>query len=462
MLKGWMALFGDGACSVRLLSVLGALATIAALHFLAKDLIGRKASAIAGAFLALSPASIEYSQQARQYTWTAFAAFVAMWTFWHWVKAASWRTALGFSLSFLAALYLHNFSLYLAPFFAFFGLKSLLAAPVNKPRFIQGASMCALVAAGYLPWIPSLLAQLARSDYLFWVDALWQALGAPGVVGSSLASFWFGLPWTRQAPVPSYELALATLFTISLVFAVGKRSPFLSIAFLGPLLLALGGSAVSKHAHFVPGRVDQILMPVFAMLVGVALAKLPQSRFAKAMASVTILCCGTGLVRLYGLTPLIGATEAARSLTEIADAGDHVLFVGLMRGPIEYYLDRESGIKNAESTNLPEIALHSFPRLQELHLGNIAMSKLLDDPGATRAEALSIATEIASRMTTNQKLLLVQSTLKGQPLNRVIVTALAQTRRFDPIKRLGPFGLNRSPGASVLIYQVTRPLHFRQ
>jgi hypothetical protein len=65
-------------------------------------------------------------------------------------------------------------------------------------------------------------------------------------------------------------------------------------------------------------------------------------------------------------------------------------------------------------------------------------------------------------MTTNQKLLLVQSTLKGQPLNRVIVTALAQTRRFDPIKRLGPFGLNRSPGASVLIYQVTRPLHFRQ
>jgi uncharacterized membrane protein len=78
MLKVWIALFGsDSEAVMRALSVVAAVATVAAVYWVANLLAGRLIGSVAALLAAVSPLVLEYGQEVRAYAWAMLAVTVA-------------------------------------------------------------------------------------------------------------------------------------------------------------------------------------------------------------------------------------------------------------------------------------------------------------------------------------------------------------------------------------------------
>ncbi len=78
LLHYWMALKGDTAYNVRLLSVIFGTATIPVIYFTGKRLAGTPVGLAAALILAISPFNIRFAQETRMYTLLTFNAAVAI------------------------------------------------------------------------------------------------------------------------------------------------------------------------------------------------------------------------------------------------------------------------------------------------------------------------------------------------------------------------------------------------
>lgn len=74
----WGHLFGFSEISVRLPSVILGLATIFIIYLIGKELFSKRVGVLAALFLSLAPLHIYYSQEARMYSFAAFAATLSM------------------------------------------------------------------------------------------------------------------------------------------------------------------------------------------------------------------------------------------------------------------------------------------------------------------------------------------------------------------------------------------------
>jgi 4-amino-4-deoxy-L-arabinose transferase-like glycosyltransferase len=79
LLRGWIALFGDGEAALRSLSAAASILCIPVTYLLGRELSG-KSRGLAGALLfALCPASLYFAQETRVYALFMFAATVLLW-----------------------------------------------------------------------------------------------------------------------------------------------------------------------------------------------------------------------------------------------------------------------------------------------------------------------------------------------------------------------------------------------
>jgi len=78
LLHYWIALKGDAASDVRLLSVIFGAGTIPLIYLIGKRMSGVLMGLVAAAFLAFSPFNIRYAQETRMYTLLTFNAAVAI------------------------------------------------------------------------------------------------------------------------------------------------------------------------------------------------------------------------------------------------------------------------------------------------------------------------------------------------------------------------------------------------
>lgn len=81
ILKVWIIIFGYSALSVRLLSVIPSIATIALIYLLGAKLFNKQTGILAAFLLSICPAHIFYSQEARQYMWYLFFTLVVYYIF---------------------------------------------------------------------------------------------------------------------------------------------------------------------------------------------------------------------------------------------------------------------------------------------------------------------------------------------------------------------------------------------
>jgi len=163
VLRVWMQVFGTSEEAVRALSLLLTLATIPVAFWAADGLFGRRVAWGAAVLTATSSYLVFYSREARMYTLLVLAVLVCLTAFVHAFVFGHRRWLPVVALSLTAALYTHNWALYLALGLASAAGLAVVAAADRRRLLLDGAAVTAAVAALYAPWVPTLLYQAAHT-----------------------------------------------------------------------------------------------------------------------------------------------------------------------------------------------------------------------------------------------------------------------------------------------------------
>ncbi len=174
-LKIFVIIFGNTDFTIRLFSVLGALAAIVIGYVVGQKVFG-KTGALYFCLLMLSlPMIAEYSHEARMYTWGAFAVTGVFLYSFLFIKSNKRSDLLFLMLFSLIAAYTHYYAL-LAAFWANVFVFIFLLIKKNKNLKIHIIySLVTLIL--YMPWLIVMLSQTKKVSESFWVPALnWQIL----------------------------------------------------------------------------------------------------------------------------------------------------------------------------------------------------------------------------------------------------------------------------------------------
>jgi hypothetical protein len=250
-----------------------------------------------------------------------------------------------------------------------------------------------------------MLKQVENPDHYAWFQPLWREFGLLGVVERSVRSF---------APSGAFVMSRGgedvALYGIPTTVAIGlavwgvvhlTRRPrdgtavdalWIPIAVVVPMVVSLAISQVITP-HYVPGRVDQMLLPVFALLMATGISAFDPTWLRRALAPVLL---GLSLIptdffiepdrRFAGIKG--GDADMVAAIIEKWSPKDVILCTSLTRAPLEYYLGR-AGI---------EARILSFPRHTARNLGAQNDRRLVADPKALMREARAVLDE-ARRLT---------------------------------------------------------------
>lgn len=163
MLKGWIALAGDGPVALRFPSVVFGVLVVFASWFLSRRWLKPSPRIAAGVWIAVSPHLVFYSQEARMYAPATAAVLAACLAYRRWIESrfTSTSSLLAFTLAAIVALYLHYFT-------ALAGLALtihlLIAARGHRRAVIRWLVAHAVIVAAYAPWMPAAAEQITRGQ----------------------------------------------------------------------------------------------------------------------------------------------------------------------------------------------------------------------------------------------------------------------------------------------------------
>lgn len=112
LLDGWVALFGTGEATVRLLSALFGIAALPVMYALGKRLYDEQVGLLAAGLLAVSGLHLQQSQNARMYSLLVLATLASMYWFVRLRESADRLTAAGYLVSTAVLSYTHVFGLF--------------------------------------------------------------------------------------------------------------------------------------------------------------------------------------------------------------------------------------------------------------------------------------------------------------------------------------------------------------
>jgi uncharacterized membrane protein len=155
---GWVKLFGDSVLAFRLLSVVLSLIALPCMYWLCRELFASVGAAWLGtALLAISPFSVLYAQEAREYALWATAVIVMSAAFVRATRRGAVSDWAAYAVAFAVALYAYPVSGFLA-----LGNLAIVMAPGVVTGVRQRAAALAASVAGILLFAPWLIL-LARS-----------------------------------------------------------------------------------------------------------------------------------------------------------------------------------------------------------------------------------------------------------------------------------------------------------
>lgn len=433
MLHYWQLCFGNSELALRLLSVLGGILGIGATYICASRMFSYRVGVLAAGFLAFAPAHVDYAQQVRQYTWLSLAVLLSTYCLWRLVTKTQRRHAVGYVLTTIGALMLHNHALYLLPFHGLCVLHYTWKHP-KRPVALGSYLLTCLV---YLPWLQHLLTQVDRMGYLSWLQRLWEELGPVGVLQVTGMAYIQGPPWTQYASVPIFPgwiLAFAGLLVVCL-FSVGPtlfkclrtRALWTSDpqwvvgwCLLGPLALAFVASLLLRYPNYIPGRTDQMVYPLFLIILAHGFRNIPLPLFRNVAVFFVFLSfyVGHSFYFLYPYTQ--GARAASDRIVASAPTEPPVLFTSLTRASLQYYLHR----KNYKGPFV------SYPRHFAQHLGNHRPEVLLSEPEVLEKEAFEVLNEIDEMVSPNHSFFFVYALQPHINTASFMKSALEKDPRF--------------------------------
>jgi hypothetical protein len=397
----WMQLFGSGVLAMRSLSVVAGVLLVLLTHHVGRVTSSERTGLWSAWLIATSPVQIEYSQQVRMYSLLALLALLSTYCLVRALERGGARRWCFYAGSTVALLLTHNFAFHALSAHAVIG-----AAARCRGRAIWPLAISAIaIALCYAPWLPSFWAQLMAPDTYAWFAETWHRSSIGYLVWLSVESL---SPAGRYFPLAhSYVVSPGLVLTlVAVAFVVRgafvahanvRAAPRWAAAFLFvPYASAICLSLILAP-HFVPGRVDQLMVSAFALLAGAGIASfdfsLPVRCVLALVPLLAALSVDPGSMRPWdGELPAgveLGGSdgELAEELLQRAGRGEWIVCTSLSRASLEYSLFRGGS----------EARLSSFPRSTAAHLGGQDDTILLRDLEALTRDAASVLDEAVAR-----------------------------------------------------------------
>jgi hypothetical protein len=428
VLHFWMRVVGDASWALRLLPALIGVVLVACIAWAGRELISRRAGLWAALFAAVSPIQIFYSKQVRMYSLLPLLALLSV-TFLLRTLAGGGRRDRALWIVFtILALYTHNFAVYLLLVHgALIALSGRLV-----PDFRSWALAGTCVALAYAPWIPVLLEQLGNQDHYAWFLEYWENAGPLAVFLHSFLSY----SPEQQTVTVKYQVwrgwptfAVVALAVFGAWRQAGRHGHAVALWPCVYLLVPMAAALLASSwltPHYVAARVDQMMFPAFALLVGAGVAGLrPALLRVAVMAAIVAVAIASRLGDELGpVDPFVpgnpeevllqGERHLAEHVIDRWRPGDVILCTSLSRAPLEYYLGRAR----------IEARLLSFPRDTAAHLGAQNDARWLGDRRALAREATDVLAEARALMGADGRLIVVRV---KSPINGFL--------RQDPLER---------------------------
>ena len=334
LLHYWMLLFGSGDASVRMPSVLAGAATVAMTYPIARRLVDANVALVATLLMAISQIAIEYSQEARAY---ALAQMLSVFCIWFWLEARrtrSWGYWWLFTASSVILVYTHY---YAASILIALALWTLLDSAAEPVEWTKWATLLAVGAAAYLPWLLTGILGAFRSIH--------RVVNHPGSIRvarwysplSAIEQFnssnWTGFP----IPHPLVDVAGCLLFLVPALFTVAtllfrttwsrasrRTVALLTVLVIVPMALPIGLGLVA-HVQFTIRYVLFALVPYY-ILAAMGICSL-RPVWLKGTFLVIVCLFSMGALRSTYFTPEKPAyREAVHYLSANYQPGDCIVF----------------------------------------------------------------------------------------------------------------------------------------
>jgi uncharacterized membrane protein len=344
MLKGWIALAGDGPIALRFPSVVFGVLVVFLSWFLARRWLRPSTRIAAGAWIAISPHLVFYSQEARMYAPAAAAVLAACLAYRRWIESRFRSTAalLAFTLSASVALYLHYFT-------ALAGLALtihlLIAARGHRRAWIGWLTAHAVILLAYMPWVPAAAEQIARGQP--WRQSV-GFLEIPRYLAVMTGEFMVGyhLQWSLVLTVALGLIAFVLIRGwVGLVALIQRRTDerdlWLGLLCGVPVIVSL--LALPLTGHMGLSRYLAYLPPLFVIAAARGLDAWPASSDRRRAALLTAGTLASALCLMsYYRDPLrdFDVRPAVRALAAEAagsDRGVAVVDPAFMEMCLKYY-----------------------------------------------------------------------------------------------------------------------------
>ena len=262
LLHAWMDVVGRGEVATHLLSLCFALLVVPAAFWAASSVFGRRAGWICAALASLNPFLTVYAQETRMYSLVALFSVLATGAFLHAFVLGRRRYVAVLALLLALLLLTHNWALFLVAGMAIAVVVLLRGDDDRRRHLVDAALVFGGAALVFLPWVPTLLFQVAHTG------APWSRTpGASALLGGPAALF--SGDGSAMALLLAGGSGLAAV--LSGTQAVERRAVIAMIAFgASPLVLAWASSQV---APAWANRYLAVLIGPLLVLAAVGLAR---------------------------------------------------------------------------------------------------------------------------------------------------------------------------------------------
>ncbi|MHB8749684.1 MAG: glycosyltransferase family 39 protein [Aggregatilineales bacterium] len=237
-LKIWINLTGDSEFTLRALSALAALLTVACVYALGKALFAPGAGLLAAALVAVNSFEVYYGQEARMYAALALWTAASLCLFVRWTAKPAWRTGLALALVNAAGLYTHyTYPLVMvaqgALFLAYLALTPPLPSYGRGGRGVRAYLVLnVLTLLLFLPQLPTAIRQVSS----------WPHTGQPIDTLTGLAAVGHWLVYGNTSPATEWWMYFWPVVFVFIAFLpdwVNRKQPFAWRLALPWVLIAL-------------------------------------------------------------------------------------------------------------------------------------------------------------------------------------------------------------------------------
>lgn len=292
--------------ALRIPSFTFSLISVPLLFLLGRRLFNESVGLIAAFLLAISPFHIWYAQDARMYALQWMLSLISLLYFIRAVEAPDKKNIIGYSITTVAALYTHQFAVFLV---LLQGIYILLVYRTNWQQIFKWAVIFFLVVASYVPWLYYSLTEVAHKapgafhktiDYKLLMYTIYSYC-AGFSIGPSLTELHFDRSWSVIKP---YFFTIGSLMTVYCVpFIVGflsvrkNQSKFLLLCLVltVPILGAVGLVTVKPSIAY-NARYTATALFAFLLFIAAGLERLifHNSRMIYRISAVCVLIVMTG------------------------------------------------------------------------------------------------------------------------------------------------------------------------